>query len=195
MYDHGIIFSTLPEGQLRTDQDCPLECRASGESTGSAASGDSIRKPKHTCGFRPSKRSKRRLHPSGYGTPCAVVFAPAVLLMKASCTTATSATSCDLGRLSYILGYICTWDGTQWKSGCRDIYWHRAVSHGWRHAEPGSVCRVIVARRQPFADHDAPYAVPPATALILMLHAYPISVRRALSSWTVRACRKVRRSS
>jgi hypothetical protein len=34
--------------------------------------------------------------------------------------TTLSLTTSELAAPNYVLGYICTWTGTQWKCGCRD---------------------------------------------------------------------------
>jgi hypothetical protein len=34
--------------------------------------------------------------------------------------TTISLTSTELANPSYVLGYLCTWTGSQWKCGCRD---------------------------------------------------------------------------
>jgi hypothetical protein len=160
----------------------PLERSASGDSPWFAASGVSVRKPKHTCGLRPSQHSKRLLHPPGYRDPYDVAFSPSTNLIRTTCDASsvridlgsgspdqyiyntdylykpgissgwtpvsyTSAealvsgswypksanitipmTSTELQNTNYILGYLCTWNGTSWKCGCRDAqcvrsYW------------------------------------------------------------------------
>jgi hypothetical protein len=35
-------------------------------------------------------------------------------------TTNLSLTSTELAQPSYVLGYVCTWQTSQWKCGCRD---------------------------------------------------------------------------
>jgi hypothetical protein len=35
-------------------------------------------------------------------------------------TATISLTSTELAQDSYVLGYICSWTGSQWKCGCRD---------------------------------------------------------------------------